>query len=142
MGRTPTTDLTEAHEAWVDDNGIADRGHWQRVAKELTKRGGRAGRTKSLGRLWDGVTMRGPEQESAGQTANHSTGVTGVTGVPVNPGFTPYAKPTGRGVTPVTPTTKNERKRAEWKATEPPPTPVLDELLGPEPARDYSEEPF
>jgi putative DNA primase/helicase len=112
MGRTPTTDLTEAHEAWVDDNGIADRGHWQRVAKELTKRGGRAGRTKSLGRLWDGVTMRGPEQESAGQTANHSTGVTGVTALPVNPGFTPYAKPTGRGDTPVTPTTKNERKRA------------------------------
>ena len=105
MARTPTSVLTEAHESWVKDNGIADKGHWQRVAKELTKRGAKAGRTKSVGRLWDGISMQGVDQESAGQPANQSTGVTGVSALPVIPGFAPYAKPTGTGDTPVTPNT-------------------------------------
>jgi putative DNA primase/helicase len=102
-GRVATADLVEAHEAWCEDAGITDRGHWNRVAKELKVRGARAGRSKGI-RHWDGIAVREIESDQH---------LTGVPSLPVIQRNGAHAKPTGTSGTPVTEPTKDQVETAD-----------------------------
>jgi putative DNA primase/helicase len=92
-GGVASSELMEAHDEWCSDNGLQASGHWKWVTSELTRRGAKAKRSKSV-RYWVGITL---------QNGEVGTGVTGMTPLPVIGGFAPRMEPTGTAVTRVTP---------------------------------------
>ncbi len=57
-GTIPSSVLTEVHEAFCADSGLAVRSHWQDVAKYLETHGAEPRRNGSRGRFWSGISLQ------------------------------------------------------------------------------------
>ena len=68
-GSVRSADLQVVHEEWCDEAGEDARGHYKRVAHELTRRGAKAERRKT-GRYWAGVAL--VDQQSKGVCVSDS----------------------------------------------------------------------
>ncbi len=60
-GEVASSELTQEHAGWCDDNGLSGNavaGHWRKVAVRLKERGAESKRTGHRGRYWVGVRLR------------------------------------------------------------------------------------